>query len=64
VGAAAEAAGVSIYAIHRNPVVCATGDIAFVVVTEVASFKSVQDFAQRVAELPLSKDLPLVMPMI
>jgi hypothetical protein len=35
-----------------------------VVVTEVASFLSVQDFAKRVSELPLSKDVPLVMPMI
>jgi len=63
IGEAAEATGVSIYAILQNPIT-SRADLDFVVTTEDVKLSQVQAFAKRVAAMPFSKGEPLYMPIL
>ena len=63
-GEAAEASGVSIYAILQNPIT-SRENMDFVVTTEKdVRLSQVQDFANRIAKMPFALSTPLFMPIL
>ena len=63
VGEAAEASGVSIYAILQNPIT-SRENMDFVVTTEDVRLSQVQAFAARIANMPFALGDPLFMPIL
>jgi len=63
IGEAAEATGVSIYAILQNAITSRT-NMDFVVTTEEVRLSQVQAFAAKIETMPFSKGAPLYMPIL